>query len=192
MVPLQKLPLQSMKASSCTLSMEPTRPSHVPFVPLSVSSALSDDLYATPVASAARPKAGPSNIESSKKHKRESHNAVQDATVDTSFEQPLQLSITKARTLDRFFKPVTPDVAVADRARMTLEWRENMDSSQADRDEHAKQAKRLKREASAQQQRRCRGRKTADQIGSGKRDINGTIVRTKVISDSISHKQSLT
>ena len=141
MVPLQKPLLQSMKVSSCISSIEPTRPSHVPFAPLSVSSASSDDLYATPVVSAARPKAGPSNIESSKKCKRESHNAVQDAAVDASFEQPLQLSITKAGTLDRFFKPVTPDVAAADRVRMTLEWREKMDSSQADRDERAEQAK---------------------------------------------------
>ena len=104
----------------------------------------------------------------------------------------MQPSITKAGTLDRFFKPVTREVAAADRARMTLEWRETMDSLQADRDERTEQAKRQKRDLSTQRQRKHRGRKMADQIESGKRDIDGKMIRTKVISDSISHKQLLT
>jgi hypothetical protein len=50
-------------------------------------------------------------------------------------------SIVKAGSLDNFFKPVTADVAAADRARMSLEWRENMEQSKADDDARAEQAK---------------------------------------------------
>jgi hypothetical protein len=71
-------------------------------------------------------------------------------------------------TLDRFFKPVMPDVVEADRARMSLEWREDMERSRDGRAARAEQALQLKREASAQCQRRFRSRKVADQIESGK------------------------
>ena len=106
--------------------------------------------------------------------------------------RPSKALITMHGTLDRFFKPVTPDVVAADWARMSLEWREDMERSQEGRDARAVQAKQQKREAWTQRQRRFRSRKVTDQIESGKRDVNGKISCTKVISDSISHKQPLT
>jgi hypothetical protein len=82
--------------------------------------------------------------------------------------------------LDAFFKPVTAEVAAADRAQMTLEWRENREMSKAGDDAHAAQAKRQKREEATQRQHECRSRKVAGQIRSGKRDMNGMIIRTEV------------
>jgi hypothetical protein len=70
----------------------------------------------------------------------------------------------------------------ADWARMTLEWKEDMEGSKAHRDAQTERAKRQKKEASTRRQRKCRGRKMVDQIQSGKRDANGKIIHTKVIS----------
>ena len=137
------------------------------------------------------PAAGPSDFKLNKKRKHKSPSSGDlDAVVNASIVQPSKATIPG--TLDSFFKPVTPDVVEADQARMSLEWREDMERSRDGRAARAEQALQLKREASAQHQRRFRSRKVADQIESGKQDVNGKINHTKVISDPISHKQPLT
>ena len=107
---------------------------------------------------------------------------------DTISEQPAATT----GPLDVFFKSVTADVAAADRARMTSEWRINMEKSKASGDIRAEQAKRQKMEAATQRQRECRNRKVANQMKSGKHDANGKRIHTKVIPTSMPSQQPLT
>ena len=194
MVPLSV----TTKSPTHTASIEPSSPPNSPMstTPSNALSALSvpfNELHvsATPFIFTIAPATGPSDFKLNKKRKYKSPSSDDlDAVVNASFVQPSKA--TMPGTLDSFFKPVTPDVVEADRARMSLEWREDMERSRDGRAARAEQALRLKREASAQCQRRFRSRKVADQIESGKRDVNGKINHTKVISDPISHKQPLT